>query len=139
MSLAGLGPKSESKYICLIIAYTGRQDAVLYRGGDKGDNDADCPPEGGPLETEGLSASSLPLNIDRPAWMPGSPLKSLRSEAVADRASSLGGIFVSASHLTGVDTRSKTRRSIIVGIRGEEGRGRAEARALLDFAGHRAT
>ena len=44
-------------------------------------------------------------------------------------------IFVSASHQTGLDTRSMTRRSIIVGFRGGEGR----ARALLDYAGHRPT
>ena len=40
-------------------------------------------------------------------------------------------VFVSASHQTGLDSRSMTRRSIIVGIRGGEGRARAEARALL--------
>ena len=35
------------------------------------------PPEGGPAEAKGLSTSSLPLNIDRPARMPDSLLKSL--------------------------------------------------------------
>ena len=48
-------------------------------------------------------------------------------------------IFVSASHQTGLDTRSMTRRSIIVEIRGEESRAQAEARALLDYAGHQST
>ena len=38
-----------------------------------------------------------------------------------------------ASHQTGLDTRSMTRRSIIVGFRREEGRARAEVRALLDY------
>ena len=42
-------------------------------------------------------------------------------------------IFFSASHLIGLYTRSMTRRSIIVGIRGREGR------TLLDYAGHRPT
>ena len=42
-------------------------------------------------------------------------------------------IFVTASHQTGLDTRSMTRRSIIVGVRGGKGRGRAEARARLDY------
>ena len=48
-------------------------------------------------------------------------------------------IFVSASHQTGLDIRLMTRRSIIVGIRGGGGRVGAEARALLDYAGHRPT
>ena len=38
-------------------------------------------------------------------------------------------IFIAASHQTGLDTRSMTRRSIKVGIRG--GRARAETRALV--------
>ena len=42
-------------------------------------------------------------------------------------------IFVTASHQTGLDTRSMTQRSIKVGIRGGGGRARAEARALLDY------
>ena len=46
-------------------------------------------------------------------------------------------LFVSASHQTGLDTRSMTRRSIIVGIRGLDGRVWAVARALLNYAGHR--
>ena len=35
-------------------------------------------------------------------------------------------IFVSASHQTGLDTRSMTRRSIIVGIEGRRDRARAD-------------
>ena len=42
-------------------------------------------------------------------------------------------IFVAASHQTGLDTISMTRRSIKVGIRGGGGRSRAEARALLNY------
>ena len=49
---------------------------MLYKG-DKGVNNAARPPEGSPAEVGGLSASSLPWNIDCPAVVP--------------RASSLGG------------------------------------------------
>ena len=49
------------------------------------------------------------------------------------------GIFFSVSHQTELNTRSTIRRSIIVGIRGGEGRARAEARVLLVYAGHRPT
>ena len=48
-------------------------------------------------------------------------------------------LFVSASHQTGLDIRSMTRRSNIVGIRGGEGLARAEALTLLDYVGHRYT
>ena len=48
-------------------------------------------------------------------------------------------LFVSASHQTGLDTRSMTRRSIVVGFKGEESRARAKARALLDYTGYRPT
>ena len=58
MSLVGPGPKSGSRHICLIRASTGKQDPVLYKG-DKGINDAACPPKGGPAKAKGLSASSL--------------------------------------------------------------------------------
>ena len=42
-------------------------------------------------------------------------------------------IFVTASHQTGLDTTSMTRKSIKVRIRGWEGRARAEARVLPDY------
>ena len=73
MSLAGHGPKSESRHICLIIALIGQQGPVLYKG-DKGVNDAARPPECGPAEAGSLPASSLPWSIDCLAWMPDSPL-----------------------------------------------------------------
>ena len=60
MILAEHGPKSGSKHVCLIIAKTGQQGPVLYKG-DKGVNDAGRSPEGGPIKARGLSASSLPL------------------------------------------------------------------------------
>ena len=48
----------------------------------------------------------------------------------------LYSIFVSASHLTGLDTRSMTQRSIIVDIRGGEGWAQAEAQPLFDYAAY---
>ena len=50
-----------------------------------------------------------------------------------------GGIFVTASHQTGLDTRLMAQELYIVGIRGGEGQAWAEARSLLDFIGHRPT
>ena len=48
-------------------------------------------------------------------------------------------IFATASHHTGLDTRSMIRRSMIVGIKGEGGLARAETQALLDYnAAHQA-
>ena len=49
------------------------------------------------------------------------------------------GLFVTASHQTGLDTRSKARRPIKVGIRGREDRERVETRTLLVYAAHRLT
>ena len=54
MSLAGLGLKSGSKHVCLIIAKTGLQGPVLYQG-DKGVNVAARTLEGGSAEAGGLS------------------------------------------------------------------------------------
>ena len=42
-------------------------------------------------------------------------------------------------HQTGLDPRSMTRRSIIVGVRGGKGQAQAEAQALLDYGGHQPT
>ena len=50
MSLAGHGPKSGSRHVCLIITETRQQGPVLY----KGDNGAARPPEGGPAEAREL-------------------------------------------------------------------------------------
>ena len=60
MSLAGHGPKHGLWHLCLIIAETGQQCPVLYKG-DKCVNEAAHPPEGGTAEDMCLSASSLPL------------------------------------------------------------------------------
>ena len=49
------------------------------------------------------------------------------------------GLFVAASHKTGLDTRSKARRPIKVGIRGREGRERVETRTLLVNVANRLT
>ena len=46
---------------------------------------------------------------------------------------------VSASHQTGLDTRSITRRLTFSEGYGREGRERVKARTLVDFAGHRLT
>ena len=48
-------------------------------------------------------------------------------------------VFVAASHQTRLDTRSKARRPIKVGIKGRGGRERAETRTLLVCAAHRLT
>ena len=48
-------------------------------------------------------------------------------------------LFVAASHQTRLDTWSKARRPIKVGIKGREGRELAETRTLLVYAAHRLT
>ena len=48
-------------------------------------------------------------------------------------------LFVAASHQTRLETRSKARRPIKVGIKGRGGRERAETRTLLVCAAHRLT
>ena len=48
-------------------------------------------------------------------------------------------VFVAASHQTRLDTRSKARRPIKVGIKERGGRERAETRTLLVCAAHRLT
>ena len=62
MNLPGHGPKSGSKHVCLIVALTGPWGQVLYKG-DKGVNDAVCPPEGGSAEARDLLATSLPDSL----------------------------------------------------------------------------
>ena len=48
-------------------------------------------------------------------------------------------IFAIVSHQTRLDTRSKARRPIKVGIKGRGGRKRAETRTLLVYAAHQLT
>ena len=67
MSLAGHGPKYGSWHVCLIIAQTGRQGLVLYKG-DKFVNDVASPLEGNPTEAGDLSALSQPL-LDNARWV----------------------------------------------------------------------
>ena len=50
-----------------------------------------------------------------------------------------GPLFVSASHQIGLNTKSMTRKSIIVGVRIGEGRVLSEARGLLDYASNQPT
>ena len=52
MSLARLGPKSGSRHVRLIVAWTGQQGPVLHKG-DNAFHIASCPAEGGPVETGG--------------------------------------------------------------------------------------
>ena len=84
MSLAGQGPKSGSKHVCLIIASTGQQGPVLYKG-DKDVIDAAHPPESGPAEIGGLSTSSLPVIFDaRPAQIPDGPARKWGTKPTAN-------------------------------------------------------
>ena len=46
------------------------------------------------------------------------------------------GLFVTASHQTGLNTKSMTRRSILIGVEGKGSRARAETRTPLDYADH---
>ena len=57
----------------------------------------------------------------------------------SEKGNFLVQIFVAASNQTRLDTRSKARRPIKVGIKGGEGRERAETRTLLVNAAHRLT
>ena len=51
----------------------------------------------------------------------------------------IGVLFVAASHQTRLDTRSKARGPIKVGIKGRGGRELAKTRTLLVSAAHRLT
>ena len=66
MSQAGYGFKHRSRHGCLLIAKTGQQGPVQYKG-DTGVNLAARPPEGGPAEPRDLSTRSLPL-LDNTLW-----------------------------------------------------------------------
>ena len=82
----------------------------------KGDKSAARPPEGCPAEARGLFGPSLLLvSSAHPARMPDGPAKKPGSAVV----------FVAASHQTRLDTRSKARRPIKVGIKGRGRSGRS--------------
>ena len=81
MNLSVLGPKSWSRHVCLIIALTGQQGPVLYKG-NKGVNDAAHSPEGCP-PTYGLK-SGIDANTCL-ARMPGSTQKSLCARLTSGR------------------------------------------------------
>ena len=99
MSQTDLGPKSGSRHVCLVIAKTGPQGQVLYKGA-KGVNNAAHWPEGSPAETGDLTASRLPsVPFGSSLWT------KVRAKLP---------IFASASHQTGFDTRSVIK----VGIKG---------------------
>ena len=72
MSLDGLGLKSGSRNLCLIIAWTGQQGPVLYKG-DKGVNVAARPLEGSPAKALSLQLISIP----HPTRIPVGPAKAM--------------------------------------------------------------
>ena len=83
----------------------------------KGDKSAARPPEGCPAEAGGLFGPESALGFERPsARMPDGPAKKPGERAV---------VFVAASHQTRLDTRSKARRPIKVGIKGRGRSGRS--------------
>ena len=100
---------------------------VPYKG-DKGDKSAANPPEGSLVETRCLIKGPKSAIVPFPG--PRSGPKSRTGP---------GAVFVAASHQTRLDTRSKARRPIKVGIKGRGGRERAETRTLLVCAAHRLT
>ena len=63
MSLAGHGPKSRSRHVCLIIASNGRQGPVLY----KGDKDTAHPLKGGLAEAGGPFSLKSAIGFDTPS------------------------------------------------------------------------
>ena len=72
--------------------------AQCYTKVSKVVNNAARPPEGGPAEPEGLSASSLQLSIDRPVRMPYRTQKSYCTKPVANHAL----LFVINLHATSI-------------------------------------
>ena len=69
------GTRSRSGHLCQNIAWTRPRGLVLYKG-CIGDKKAARPPEVGPTEVGGLSASNLPLVLlPHPTWMPDGPVK----------------------------------------------------------------
>ena len=86
--------------------------------GYKGDKTVTRPPEGSLVETSSLKASSLPLFLFR-ATPRTDVLNRLLGALEEKCALALTWVlFVAASHQTRLDTRSKARRPIKVGIKG---------------------
>ena len=81
--------------------------------GDKGDKNAARPPEGSLVETwcliKGPKSAIVPF--------PG-PRSGPKSRTSPGELTGPGAVFVAASHQTRLDTRSKARRPIKVGIKG---------------------
>ena len=69
-------------------------------------------------------------------FCPISPRKFVYKSSSFELCETDSHLFVAASHQTRLDTRSKVRRPIKVGIKGGEGREQAETRTLLVCAAH---
>ena len=96
----------------------------------KGDKSAARPPEGCPAEAGGLFGPESALGFEHPS---GTNARRPSQKAGSAPLFQLGHIFVAASHQTRLDTRSKARRPIKVGIkgRGRSGRSRDSNPACL--------
>ena len=93
--------------------------------GDKGDKNAARPPEGSLVETRCLIKGPKSAIVPFPG--PRSGPKSRTGPGASQKAKSRvrAVVFVAASHQTRLDTRSKARRPIKVGIKGRERSGRS--------------
>ena len=87
--------------------------------GDKGDKNAARPPEGSLVETRCLIKGPKSAIVPFPG--PRSGPKSRTGPGASQKAK----VFVAASHQTRLDTRSKARRPIKVGIKGRGRSGRS--------------
>ena len=93
--------------------------------GDKGDKNAARPPEGSLVETRCLIKGPKSAIVPFPG--PRSGPKSRTGPGASQKAKSRvrAVVFVAASHQTRLDTRSKARRPIKVGIKGRGRSGRS--------------
>ena len=96
--------------------------------GDKGDKNAARPPEGSLVENRCLIKGPKSAIVPFPG-----PRSGPKSRTGPGELTGPGAAFVAASHLTRLDTRSKARRPIKVGIkgRGRSGRSRDSNPACL--------
>ena len=88
--------------------------------GDKGDKNAARTPEGSLVETRCLSKGPKSAIVPFPG-----PRSGPKSRTGPGELTGPGAVFVAASHQTRLDTRSKARRPIKVGIKGRGRSGRS--------------